>query len=48
MKIWVPKFEIVFASDLHSREANATIMIPRQWMLTAHDMRKAYVPNPKL
>ena len=46
MKIWVPKSEIVFASDLHSRKAKAAIMVPGQWLLMTYDRRKAYVPNP--
>jgi hypothetical protein len=46
MKIWVPKSEIIFASDLHSRKAKTTILVPGQWLLTTYDRRKAYVPNP--
>jgi hypothetical protein len=30
MKMWVPKSEIVFASDLHSKKAKAAFMVPGQ------------------
>ncbi|KAK2382366.1 putative mitochondrial protein [Trifolium repens] len=46
IKVWVPKSEIVFASDLHSRKAKAAVLVPGQWLLTTYDRRKAYVPNP--
>jgi hypothetical protein len=45
MKIWVPKYGIIFASDLHTKKAKAAIMVPGQWLLTTYDMRRTYVPN---
>ncbi|KAK2443928.1 bromodomain-containing protein [Trifolium repens] len=46
IKIWVPKSEIIFASDLHTKKAKAAMLVPGQWLLTTYDRRKAYVPNP--
>ncbi|KAK2450263.1 hypothetical protein QL285_009391 [Trifolium repens] len=46
IKIWVPKSEIVFVSDLHSKKARAAFLVPGQWVLASHDRRPAYVPNP--
>ncbi|KAK2456470.1 gag-protease polyprotein [Trifolium repens] len=46
IKVWVPKSEIIFASDLRTKEAKAAMLVPRQWLLTTYDRRKAYVPNP--
>jgi hypothetical protein len=45
MKIWIPKSETIFASDLHTKKAKAAIMVPGQWLLTTYDMRRTYVPN---
>ncbi|WJX45885.1 hypothetical protein P8452_32733 [Trifolium repens] len=46
IKIWVPKSEIVYASDLRTKKARAPFLVPGQWLLTSHDRRQAYVPNP--
>ncbi|KAK2382406.1 putative mitochondrial protein [Trifolium repens] len=46
IKVWVPKSEIVFAADLHSKKARAAFLVPGQWLLASYDRRQAYVPNP--
>jgi hypothetical protein len=46
IRIWVPKSEIVFASDAHARKGKTAALVPGQWLLTTYDGRKAYVPNP--
>jgi hypothetical protein len=46
IRIWVPRSEIVYVSELQSRKGKAAVMVPGQWLLTTHDRRKAYVPNP--
>ncbi|WJX39726.1 hypothetical protein P8452_27246 [Trifolium repens] len=46
IKVWVPKSEIMFASDLRTKKAKAAKLVPGQWLLTTYDRRKAYVPNP--
>ncbi|WJX62100.1 hypothetical protein P8452_47132 [Trifolium repens] len=43
IKVWVPKSEIVFASDLHSRKAKAAILVPGQWLLTDYGLASAPV-----
>ena len=42
----VPKSEILNVADMLKRKGKAEIMVPGQWLLTTHDMRKVYVPNP--
>ena len=44
--IWAPKSEILDAADMLKRNGKAKVMIHRQWLLTTHDRRKLYVPNP--
>jgi hypothetical protein len=46
MKIWAPKSEIIYVSDMHSKKTKATILVSGQWLLTSHDRRKVYVPKP--
>jgi hypothetical protein len=46
MKIWVPKSEIIYVSDLHSKKTKVTILVSGQWLLASHDRRKVYVPKP--
>ena len=44
-KIWVPKDMIIPLADVLSNKKKTPIMVPRQWLLTAHDGRKVYVPR---
>jgi len=46
IKIWVPRSEIVDAADMLKRNGKEKVMVPGQWLLTIHDRRKVYVPNP--
>ena len=46
IKIWVPKSEIVNVADIPKSKGRAQVMVPGQWLLTTHDRRKVYVPNP--
>ena len=46
MKISLPKSKIFIVSDMLYSKVKAQIMILGQWLLTTHDRRKAYVPNP--
>ncbi|KAK2450192.1 hypothetical protein QL285_009322 [Trifolium repens] len=46
IKIWVPRSEIVFVTDLRSKKVRAPFLVPGQWLLASHDRRQAYVPNP--
>lgn len=46
MKIWVPKFEFLYVIDMLYGKVKAPVLVPGQWLLTAHDRIKAYVPNP--
>jgi hypothetical protein len=36
MRIWVPKSEIIFAADLHTRKDKAAVMVPGQWLLMTY------------
>jgi hypothetical protein len=45
MKIWVPKSEILYASDMLYGRKKAPVMVHGQWLLTKHDNIIAYVPN---
>jgi hypothetical protein len=46
IRMCVPKSEIIFATDLHTKKQKAAVMVLGQWLLTTYDGRKAYVPNP--
>jgi len=46
IKIRVRKSEIVYVAGVLKRNGKAEIMVPRQWLLTSHDKKKVYVPNP--
>jgi len=46
MKIWVPKSKILYVIDMLYGKVKAPVLVPVQWLLTTHDKRKAYVPNP--
>ena len=46
IKIWVPKFEILDAADMPKSKGRSQVMVPGKWLLTTHDKRKVYVPNP--
>ena len=46
-KIWVPKDLIIPLADVLSNNKRTLVMVPRQWLLTAHDGRKVYVPRPQ-
>ena len=45
-KIWVPKDKIIPVADVLDNRQDTPIMVPRQWFLTTHDMRKVYVQWP--
>jgi len=47
IKQWVPKSKIVNAADMPKGKTKAQVMVPRQWMLKAHDRRENYVPHPR-
>ena len=44
-KIWVSKDKIIYVVDMLNSKVKTPIMVPRQWLLTTHDMRKACVPR---
>ena len=44
-KIWVPKDMIIPLADVLSNKKKTPVMVPGQWLLTAHDGRKVYVPR---
>jgi hypothetical protein len=46
IKQWVPKSEIVNATDMSKSKGKAKIMVPRQQLLKAYDRREVYVPHP--
>jgi len=46
IKIWVPKSEILNVTDMTKSKGRSQVMVSGQWLLTTHDMRKVYVPNP--
>jgi hypothetical protein len=46
IKVWVPNSEILDAADLLKRKGKAEVMVLGQWLLTTHDKKKVYVPNP--
>jgi len=46
-KIWVPKNKIIPIIDLLDTRKETSIMVPIQWLLTAHDKQKVYVLIPK-
>ena len=46
IKQWVPKSEIVNATDMSKSKANAKIMVPRQRLLKTHDRREVQLPQP--
>ena len=39
IKIWVPKSEILDVVDMLKRKGEAEVMVPRQWLLTTHNMK---------
>jgi len=45
IKIWVPKKKL-FVADFLSNRVKTPVMVLGQWLLMAHDGRKAYVPKP--
>ena len=45
IKIWVPKSEILFVSDMLYNMIRALVMVPEPWLLLTHNRRKAYVPK---
>jgi len=45
-KLWVPKSDIVDVAGVSKRKRKAEVLVPGQWLLTTHDGRKVYVPNP--
>ena len=46
IRIWVPKYEIVYVIDILKRNGKEETMLPEQWLLATHDRRKVHVPNP--
>ena len=46
-KIWVPKDKIIYVADIFSSKAKTPVMVPRLWMLSTYDRKKAYVPKPR-
>jgi len=46
IKIWVPKSEILDDADFLKNKGKIEVMVPGQWLLTTHDKRKFYFPNP--
>jgi len=45
-KIWVPKQKIIYVVNMLDSRKETLIMVPGQWLLMTHDMRKVYVPKP--
>lgn len=46
LRLWVPKSEIVFATNMLQRRSKTLILVPGQWMITTYDRIKAYISNP--
>jgi len=46
IKIWVPKSVIIDVENMLKKKGKAEVMVHGQWLLTTHDGRKVYVPNP--
>ena len=45
-KMWVPKNKIFYVADVLSSKVQTPIMVLGLWMLSTHDGKKVYVPNP--
>ena len=43
-KIWVPKKNITHIAYVFDNRKQTPIMVPKQWLLMAHDRRKVCVP----
>lgn len=46
IRLWVPKYETVFALDMLQGRSKEAFLVPRQWLPTSYDRIKAYVQNP--
>lgn len=45
IRLWVPKSQTFFATNMLQGRSKAAVMVPGQWLLTTYDRTKAYVPN---
>ena len=39
-KIWEPKIKIIHVANVFNNRKDKLIMVPKQWLLMAHDKRK--------
>jgi len=46
-KQWVSKSKTVNVVDMPKGKRKTQVMVPRQWMLKAHDRGEIYVPHPR-
>ena len=42
-KIWVLKDKIIYVANIFDSKTETPILVPRLWMLSTHDGKKAYV-----